>query len=252
MGKPYGWVAPQPQPEPERYSRRVRGLEPVQCVVEEPEVARAAEVVDDPVIVAADVVIVPAVFEEEGDVTVLLDMTLDEEVVLGEVTLDETVLVDTTVDLFEETLILDEEESDIVVFGNDILTLERLFNETVLYVTTTDEVDSGVTVFDRTVAYNVTDVMFEETVLQDMTDSEVGVLGEETEETTLDETQVQDPTPVVPGSPFMVVGDSPLVPQGWEVASPIVERVPPIPEVVFRAARWFGREVRSGVRRFFR
>ena len=37
---PYGYVAPRPQPEPERWSRRVRGLEPVPFVAEEPEQPR--------------------------------------------------------------------------------------------------------------------------------------------------------------------------------------------------------------------
>ena len=60
----------------------------------------------------------------------------------------------------------------------------------------------GVTVFDETVGYNMTDVMFEETVLHDLTDVEVGVLNMETEVTDEDETQVQVPTPdAVPCSP---------------------------------------------------
>ena len=50
----------------------------------------------------------------------------------------------------------------------------------------------------------------------------------------------QVPTPVdVPDSPWVEVGDDQVqVPQGLEVASPVVERVPPVPEVAFRAARW--------------
>lgn len=89
MGKPYGYVAPQAQPE--RCSRKWRGLQPEHFVVDEPEVVRAAEAVNDPVTVEVAVVIAPAIVEEVGDETVLLDMTVDEEVVCGEVTmLDET------------------------------------------------------------------------------------------------------------------------------------------------------------------
>ena len=48
VGKPYGYVAPQPMPEPSRWSRRVRGLEPEEVplpVVASPEVAREAAAV---------------------------------------------------------------------------------------------------------------------------------------------------------------------------------------------------------------
>ena len=72
-------------------------------MVDEPEVVRAAEVINDPVTVEVAVVIAPAIVEEEGDETVLLDMTVDEEVVCGEVTmLDETVPFDLTDDVFED------------------------------------------------------------------------------------------------------------------------------------------------------
>ena len=47
VGKPYGYVAPQPMPEPSRWSRRVRGLEPEAVAAPEvssPEVPREAAV----------------------------------------------------------------------------------------------------------------------------------------------------------------------------------------------------------------